>query len=167
MSYNSTQLWHYLPGDCIRFHRFRVSPTRLSLTFRCHSRSLCFWQTSYRMDVPAPSSQATQHRCQLQAQAVTCISDQLVMIRVPKAPSADSSETFCLLDHWFTVKGHRNSQMEEMNRTRYTERGQSSYGLSRYHCPQSPCSPIQKFSKPHTFGVFLCNFVHQHDWLNH
>ena len=41
--------------------------------------SLCFWQTSYRMEVPAISSLATQYRCQLQTQAVTCISDQLVI----------------------------------------------------------------------------------------
>ena len=43
--------------------------------------------------------------------------------------------------------------MEEMKRARYAEKGQSFCGLSGHHCSQSPCSPIQKFSKPHSLGI--------------
>ena len=59
VSYNLTQLWHYLPRDGIRFHRVRA----------------LVLQDSVSCPTPLPPTH-THFRCQLQAQVVTWASDQ-------------------------------------------------------------------------------------------
>ena len=64
-------------------------------------------------------------------------------------------ETVYLLDYYqFIIKGY-NSPMEEMDRARHEERAQSFHALSELcHSPQtSMCSPTQRLSEPHPFGV--------------
>ena len=64
VSHNSTEFWHYLPGNSIGSHGLRSSPIRLALSLShqiqtpisspdCH---LCFRQTCYRLEVPVTLS---------------------------------------------------------------------------------------------------------------
>ena len=60
------QVWHYLPREGIRFHGLKVQSTRLTALHPRHTHSLslqmsvtspdyhhlCFWLTSYRVEVP-------------------------------------------------------------------------------------------------------------------
>ena len=60
MSYNSTQFWHYLPGDSIRSYRLRVSSMKNALTLpwlqiATHKPTSASGPISYRLEVPRTS----------------------------------------------------------------------------------------------------------------
>lgn len=61
VSYNLTQLWHYLPGDSVRFHQLRAQSCKnASRHFKCQLQEqicchLWFWPADYSPDVPRTS----------------------------------------------------------------------------------------------------------------
>ena len=142
VSYNSTQSWHYLWGDNIRFHRIRVQSSRLP---------------------PAPPNTHTYFRCQLQAQVVICTSDKLVKIR--RFLRSHSSGLINLLeqltelrgrvywlDHQFIIKGY-NSGKARWKRCI----GQGTGKLCGAFMPSpqiSMSSLIRKFSKLYLLGFY-------------
>lgn len=57
LSPNSLQLWHYLPGDGVSFHRLKVwssrltpAPTLQKPIANLRLFYLCFWRTSYKLE---------------------------------------------------------------------------------------------------------------------
>ena len=72
-SYSSTQLWHYLPGDSIRFHRLRVrsyklptAPHKLQTSIPSLGCYLCFWLAAdWRLPQARPWTSDASHKSRL------------------------------------------------------------------------------------------------------
>ena len=67
---NSTQLWHSLLWDRVRFHRWKwFSPMRQPFTWDASLKprlSLCLWPTGYKQDVPTTlPTQDADHKSSL------------------------------------------------------------------------------------------------------
>ena len=126
MPYNSTQFWRYVHRNSIRSHRLRGSvpqdchllPTTSDTNGK--SRLLCFWPTSYRLEVPTTLSLGLIN-----------FLEQLTELR----------ETFHLLDYQFIIKGYSSGTTRGRQCTRQgmgkrlIPRSLSEYTL----LPKSPC----------------------------
>ena len=91
-SHNSTQFWHYLPGDRIRSHGFRAQPSNTAplhthTSDASHKSDLGFWQPSYRLGVPTTPS--------------------LDLIKLP-GWLTELRETFSFLDYQLIIKGYNS-----------------------------------------------------------
>lgn len=62
VSYNLTEFWGYLPEVNVRSHRLRAHLHKsgphphIHTYFKCQLQALCFWPTSYRLEVPKTPS---------------------------------------------------------------------------------------------------------------
>lgn len=116
--YNSTQLWHCLPGDIIRPYRLRAQscstappPPHPKTPVASPDRHLCFWHTSCRAKVPTTPS--------------LVFPEQLTEL----------IEIFYFLDYWFIFKGYHSGivRWEDTHRARYVERGTELPCFFRMH----------------------------------
>ena len=145
--YNSTQFWHYLPGDGVRSHRLRAQSYKiiplppLSMPITTPGCHLCFWPTGYRSELPMTSSLGSIN----------------FELRKPVYS----------LDHWFVMKGCKSG----------TVRWKSCIGLDMgkggvapmlsLSAPLSTCLPTWKLSEPCSFWVFVEASLQRLAWLTH
>ena len=144
VSCNSTQFWHYLLGDSVRFHRLRAQLYKaapLTPHFRCQSQ---VWVVC-RLEVPMTPSLGLFN-----------LLEQLTELR----------ETFYLLDYWLIIKGY-NSGTARWKRCV----GQGMWEGARSFCALSECMPspnLHVFTNLEAlwalpFWVFVEGSLHWHD----
>ena len=156
VSHNSTQFWHHLLRDSIRFCKLRAQNCKSALSFRGR----------------------------LQAHVVTCPSDQLAIEQRFLPPSSLGSinflewltELICNLSHLLTrlpviMKGYNSEQPDGRDtQGRMWGRG------TEIPCPPpaplswiSMCSTVKNFTSSHPCGfifIFVEASLQRHDWLN-
>ena len=151
LQFNS--IWHYLPGDSIRFHRLRAQSHKTAPHFRCQSQvQVCFWPTGYKSEVPIIPSLGSIN-----------LPEQL--IELPKPVYS--------LDYQFFFKSmikNMNPQPDkEIHRARsWTKKLLTLWNLgSNMAAVDEFWSTNLKALQVPSFWVFMVASNHRHDQLNH
>lgn len=147
VSYNLIQFWHFLPGDSIRFHRFKAQPHKTPPTSDADHKPwllLWLWPPGYNSEVPISFYSGSMYLPEL-----------LIELR----------KTFYLVDYQFITKDITQGKPNgEMHRARYVGRGVELHALSGCATPQ-----IFTCSAPNlVFLWFLwsLHFLPRHvDWI--
>ena len=148
VSYNSTQFWHYLPGESIRFHR---------LTAQFHKTAL-----------------SCNFRHQSQAPVVSCVSNPPAtdwmfpwpppwFSQLARAVQRTQRSILLITLLVYYKKIYINQEQPYGRDIQDKVRGKGEELpclLQVHHSPQiSTCLPTQKLSEPCSFGFFYGGFI--------